>query len=59
MAVEFRSHLSRLIRSRKMSTQGRYAYKILIGNRKRPLEISRHRQENNIKMDLKECGIKM
>jgi hypothetical protein len=38
----------------------RNTYKILVGKpeRKRPLEIPRHRRENNIRMDLREVGWK-
>jgi hypothetical protein len=42
-----------------MNGESKNAYKILVGKpeRKRPLRIPRHRQEDNIKIDLKEIGL--
>jgi hypothetical protein len=60
-------NIVRVIKSRRMRWaghvsrmgEGRGVYKVLVGRPegKRPLERSRHRWEDNIKMDLREIGI--
>jgi len=60
-------NIVRVIKSRRMRWaghvapmgEGRGVYRVLVGRRegKRPLGITRHMWEDNIKMDLREIGI--
>ena len=67
--IVYTAHIVRVIKSRRLSwtghvarmEEGRSAFKILTGKPtgKRPLGRPRHKQDDNIRMDLKEIGINM